>query len=253
MSREIAMEHLDAASWKALREHPETQERLLAHLADGCEVCDAFLSSHLDELDGEVDRVLLSLAPPPAAPLDELGWMKLRRRLSGPVGPTRRWAVGVGLAAAVTVALGAVLLGPRGPKMAWDGIKGSSRGPNLQVAAAVKQGDNAFVRLDDGARLGKDAVLVFRADSSVEGPARIYLQRGSTTPVEIGETEVRFGAHEIRTDTGLLGVSLGGEKGELSVWIVVGESPFSNESAIRAIEARGTVDLATARVMVNVE
>jgi hypothetical protein len=224
---------------------------LLAHLAEGCEACDAFLEGHLDDLDGAVDRLLLGLAPPPPAPLDELGWAKLRRRLPGRVAPSRRWAIGAGLAAAVTVALGAAVLGPHKP--AWNGLKGSSSGPNLEVAAAVRHGDNAFVRLDDRARLGNDAVLVFRADSSVEGPARIYLQRGSTTPVEIGETEVRSGTHEIRTDTGLLGVSLGGERGELTVWIVVGDGPFSNEAALQAIEARGTSDLATARVRVNVE
>ena len=54
------MSHLDAARWQALQEKPD--EALLAHVQEGCEVCDAFLES-LPGLDGEVDRALLSLVP----------------------------------------------------------------------------------------------------------------------------------------------------------------------------------------------
>ena len=254
MLRETARVHLDLASWKALRENPTAHGELMAHLAEGCETCDLFLATHVDEFDGVVDKTLLALSGEREAPLDEVGWRKLRRRLSANTAPTRRWAMGAGLAAAITLTVGALYWAPHGPgpRKTWDGLKGAA-GPNLEVAAALRKGDNAFVRLDDGAHLTKSAVLVFQADSSLEGPARIYLQRGSSTPVEIGETALSSGKHEIRTDTGLLGVSLEGERGDLSVWIVVGESPFSNEAAIHAIEARGTSELATARVKVNVE
>lgn len=252
MLREVPREHLDAAAWKALCDDPDAHGALLAHLADGCEVCDTFLATHVDEYDGAVDLALLALGPSREAPLDELGWIKLRRRLATRVAPGRRWAVGVGLAAAVTLALGAALWRPSGSKPHWDGFKGAG-GPSLQVTAALKEGADAFVRLDNGARLTGDSVLVFRADSSLEGPARVYLQRGSSPPEEIGVTELRSGTHEIRTDTGLLGVSMEGERGELSVWIVVGEGPFTHEAALGAIESRGTSELATARVKVNVE
>ena len=73
------MSHLDAARWKALQEAPD--EALLAHVAEGCEVCDAFLES-LPGFDGEVDRALLALAPR-APSTDELSWARYRRQANG--------------------------------------------------------------------------------------------------------------------------------------------------------------------------
>lgn len=255
MSREVATQHLDAATWRELLAAPDAHDALLEHMRQGCEVCDAFLASQVDDLDGAVDRALLGLSrgqdeQDEAAPLDEVGWQRLRRRLPGRSGGVRRL---VGLAAAVSLAIGAgTLLGlPSTPS--WDGTKGGSSGPALEVAAAVQKRGDSFVRLDDGARLTRDAVLVFQATSTIEGPARLYLQRGQSAPVELGVTELEAGTHELRTDTGLLGVSLAGEQGQLSVWIVAAERPFSHEEAFRAIEAHGSPDLAAARVRVNVE
>lgn len=253
-------QHLDATSWRALLEQASsggvsTRDALVQHLSAGCEVCDAFLAAHVDDFDGELDRVLLRLTPVAQAPLDEVGWMRIRRRLKGGTAPIRRWIAVGSLAAAVTLVTGAVVLNSSShpENRTSNGIKGRVGGPMLEVAAALRTGDGAFVRLDDGAHLRRDAVLVFRAESSVDGLARIYLQRGSDPPTEIGEAELRAGTHEIRTDTGLLGVSLEGERGDLNVWIVVGDGPFSSEAAVRAIQSGGSAELATARVNVNVE
>jgi hypothetical protein len=155
------------------------------------------------------------------------------------------------LAAGLVLAVG-VGLKVRSDAPSWNGMKGS-RGPGLELTAARKRLDDGFARLDDGARLQKDAVLVFRANSTIEGPARVYLQRGNAAPVEVGETALRAGPQEIQTDTGLLGVTLEGEHGDVAVWVVVGEAPFTGDAALNAINSLGTPELGVARVRVQVE
>jgi hypothetical protein len=251
--RGSAERHLDAASWRALLEAPRPDGPLLEHLAAGCEVCDAFLATHVDELDGAVDRALLRLGPVRLGELDEVGWMRLQRRLGAGAVRTRRRVIGAALAASLVVALGLSLVRP-GKGQGWDGLKRSaSMGPTLQLSAALRHSDQAFVRLDDGARLSAGAVLVLRATSSIDGPARVFLERAGQAPIEVGQVAMRAGTHELQTEAGLLGVTLEGERGEVRVWVVVGEAPFSAETALEAIASPHGGDVVAASIRVQVD
>jgi hypothetical protein len=69
----------------------------------------------------------------------------------------------------------------------------------------------------------------------------------------VGQTALEAGTHELQTDTGILGVSLDGERGPVTVWVVVGEGPFSAADALHAIASHGSDALGVARVNVHVE
>jgi hypothetical protein len=245
--------HLDGASWRALLSAERPDPALVEHLAAGCEACEAFLATRSDPLDGEVDRALLSVGPAREAPLDELAWRRFTRRQQAPALRRRRLVVGLALAAGLLVSLGVSLNRP-GRDAGWNGLKRSeSMGPSLRLSAARRQSDQAFVRLDEGARVAPGSVLVLRATSSVDGPARVFLERAGQAPVEVGQSALKAGTHELLTDTGLLGVSLDSEQGAVRVWVVVGEGPFGTDSALQAIRGQGAPELAAASVLVRVE
>lgn len=254
MAMDDTIKHLDDDAWRRLLANPGEAQDALAHLAEGCERCDAFVLARVPALDGEVDRALLHLVSHSAKGVDDLTWARLRHRLRATPAPRRRWPLAMGLAAAMVLSVTSVLVGSRAhDELSASHVKGRSTGPTLELAVAVRDGEGRFQRLEDGARVTPNAVLVFRAESSVEGPARVYLQRGAGDPQEIGETEVRAGQHEVRTETGVLGVSLDGERGEVTVWIVAGEGPFTQAAAAAAMRSGGTSALAAGRVHVNVE
>lgn len=243
--------HLDAASFAALRKDPAAHAALLDHLAQGCDVCDDFLAAHSDAFDGPVDQLLLSLAPRPAPARDDLAWARLQRRLRGKPAP-RRWAFAAvaSLAAVLAVAVGVGLLRPAAPTTDL-GVKGAGT-PQLELQAAVRAGDGHFQALADGTRVPSHGVLVFRARSTVDGVARVFLQSGGAFS-ELGVVRVRAGLHELERDDGLLGVDLAGEAGPVTVWVVVGESPMTAAQARSAVQSHGTPELAVARVHVFVE
>jgi hypothetical protein len=166
----------------------------------------------------------------------------------------RRLGTAMALVAGLVVVVGVTLAFQPGRQPLWDGLKRSgSLGPTLQLSAARRQPDQSFQRLDDGARLTSRSVLILRATSSIDGPARVYLQRASQAPVEVGEVALQAGTHELQTDAGLLGVTLDGERGAVKVWVVVGEVPFSGVLALEAISSQGSRELAAASVSVQVE
>lgn len=236
--------HLDSATWAALQKDPKANAALIEHLAGGCDTCDEFIASR-PELDGSVDRLLLALAPRAEAPLDEVGFMRLRRALRQP----RRFAMAA-IAAALFVTVVGAWLASR-PKPIDDGTKGPSQ-PQIELAAAVRT-PSGFSRVDEGAEVRASSVLVLRARSTIDGPARVYLERlGSGELVEIAQVGLRAGLHDVENEQGLLGVTLEGEQGPLAVWVVAGESPVSPESAVAAIRSNGSPGLAVARVQVRV-
>jgi hypothetical protein len=246
------VEHLTSETWKALLAEPKAHPGLFEHVQAGCDVCDAFLATTFDELDGAVDRALLSLRPQYPQPLDELGWMRLRKRLGLRSKSSRLIQVVGALAAALiaVVAFEAVQHRDTG----WNGLKGvTSNAPSLSLQVALKQRDNTFLRLDEGSHVAPTSVMVFRATSSIDGPARVFLQRGESPAFEVGQTEVRAGTFDLQNDNGLLGVTLENEHGDISVWVVAGEGPFAQAAAIAAITAKTSNDLALARVRLHVE
>jgi hypothetical protein len=234
--------HLDAARWAALQTKPDPA--LLAHLAEGCDVCDEFLAA-MPGPDGEVDRLLLSLAPR-AASTDELAWARLRRYQRRPL---MRGLLG--LAAVAVLGIAAVALSRPAVEAPYSGLKGGSHG-TLELRAALKS-TRGLTPVVDGAAVPSGAALVFQVRSSVAGPARLFLQRGDAQPVELTQLGLVQGAQELENgDDGLLGFSLAGERGPLSVWLVAAEAPMSVETALEAIRAGGDDGVVVAKVRVDV-
>ncbi|MEW5739998.1 MAG: hypothetical protein AB1938_13785 [Myxococcota bacterium] len=242
------MTHLTPATFSELVKDPAAHPELLAHLAQGCEVCDAFLAAHVDAFDGPVDALLLSLAPRDAV-RDDVAWARFRRRFLRPA-VQRRWAMLGAVAAALAVAVG-VGWWWRAP-VDETGVKGAVKA-TLELQAAVRVEGGRFEALAPAARVDAGGVLVFRAQSNVDGVGRIFLQRGDGPPKEVGAVRVRAGLHELERDEGLLGVDLSGEAGRVTVWVVASAAPVTAAEALSALQSGGTSDVAVARIEVLVE
>ncbi|WP_224368306.1 hypothetical protein [Hyalangium versicolor] len=240
------MKHLDAHTLRALAaREPEAVTHFREHLASPCDTCEEFLAQHPDTdlLDGQVDLFLLSLAPAREVVRDDVGWMRLKKRLrtSNPVG---RW-VGVATALAACV-LGAVLvprmLAPPGNPQ-WTGVKGSSR-ITLELVAAARGADGRLRRLDPGEAVSPEDVLLLRYHSTEAGSALLFQQVGSAAPELLGNFLLEAGTHDLEGPQGLTGVSLTGEKGPVSLWLVA--SPAGEELSEEGVKA--TLKGGTARV-----
>jgi hypothetical protein len=242
--------HLTQARFSEMVQHPEAHAELLAHVAEGCEACDAFLAAHSDAFDGPVDALLLSLAPRPAQ-RDDVAWARLRRTLKRP-SSSRRWPLVAAVAAALAVAVGVGLWQSPPADDAGVGVKGVGA-PRLELQAAVRGEGGRFEALAAGQRVPPGGVLVFRARSSVDGLGRVFLQRGEEPPKELGAVRVRAGVHELERDGGLLGVDLSGEAGRVTVWVVASEAPVTAAEAFTALQSGGTPEVAVARFEVLVQ
>lgn len=240
--------HFDDAAWQRLWKNPASEPELMAHLQEGCETCDDFLASR-PELDGQVDQLLLSLAPRAEAPLDELGW----RRLSVRMKKSRSGlAVVAGLAAGLLVLGGAALVLRKTKTPPIDsGLKGSAR-LVLEVVAARQTSAGVFEQLKSGDHVARGSLLAFQVSSPVEGPARVFLQRGREAPEELAQLLLRSGVHQLEQESGLFGIALEDEQGPVSVWVVAAEGPFDAQDAVKAI-ASGMPSVAVGRVEVLVD
>lgn len=251
------MEHLDERSLAALLENPAANSALQAHLKTGCETCEAFLAQReVDGLEGHVDALLLRAGPQAESPvLDEVGWQRLKRSLA--VAPPRRSRAplyaGLGLALAAGLAA-VVALAPKttsGPDEV--GVKGPGQAQQLELSAAVRQGDGTITRIDDGASVSQSGTLVFRYHASGPGPASVWIQRGSHPAEKLGMVDLSAGTHELSARGTLLGVSLEGESGRVTVLVVAGGSESQAAEPTRAL---GRVDSTNAsavgRISVNV-
>lgn len=239
--------HLDDATWQRLWSDPASARAMVEHLREGCEVCDAFIATR-PELDGEVDALLLALAPR-SAPLDEVGWRRLRARL----GKERRSvAAFVALAAGLVVLVGGTLVVVTGARATTEpGVKGSGRS-FMTVVAARQLASGAFEQLSASGRVPKGSTLAFRVTSPVDGPARVFLQRGRELPEELAQLRIRAGANQLEQESGLFGVNLEDEQGQVTVWVVAHDGPFDAAQALNAI-ASDVTPLAVGRVEVLVE
>lgn len=227
------MSHLDAAGLRQLLEGADADPALLAHLEAGCETCDAALAA-VSALDGEIDLALLRLAP---RPLDAAAppWRRarevvvpLRRRV-----PVAAWGA---LAAAALLLLLVPLL--RAPAGGEPGVKGARRPPTLRLEIAARTPDGAFASVPPGATVSARDVLVLRTDASHAAEGWVLLQRGaSRTPEVLEALAVPAGPAVLERQHGLLGLSLDGEAGAVTVWVVVGATPPSREAAVAAVES----------------
>ncbi|XXF80406.1 hypothetical protein P2318_11825 [Myxococcaceae bacterium GXIMD 01537] len=255
------MRHLDADALRALAaREPDAVAYFQEHLAAPCDACEEFLAQQPgpDLLDGQTDALLLALAPRAEAPLDEVGYARLRKRMKAPA-PHHRWlAAAAALAACV---LGAVVVtqarAPVTTELPGNGIKGSNR-ISLELAVVARGPEGNLRRLDSGSGVPDADVLLLRYHATEAGTALLF-QQSQGGPVELlGRFSVEAGTHDLAGPQGLAGVSLAGESGPLALWLVgfpSGEEP-SPEEVRAALEAGGmpSVDaLSVARFDVHVQ
>lgn len=231
--------HLTPERWSALRQAPD--DALIAHLAEGCDHCDAFLAT-LPGVDGQTDRALLSLTPRTHV-ADELAWHRFRRR--GAPRTLRLLAAAAALLLSVT---GAVAV-----TTPWLGLKGD--GPaiiSLRAAAREAEGDPVHA-LTAGASVPERATLVFRVDSTVSGEGYLFLQRAGEAPQLVEVVHLNGGVQDLeRGARGMLGVSLQGERGPLVVWLVASEEALSADDARAALTRGGDRRVAVSKFEVTV-
>jgi hypothetical protein len=156
-------------------------------------------------------------------------------------------------AALVLLGFGALAFAPAAHvEQPYAGLKGGTHG-ELELRAALKSSGGTLTPVDDGAAVPSRAALVFQVRSTVAGPARLFIQRGDGTPVELTQLGVVQGAQELENgEDGLLGFSLSGERGPISLWLVAAESPTSPETALEAIRMGGENGVVVAKVRVDV-
>ena len=255
------MKHLDAQALSALAtREPEAVAYFQEHLASPCDTCEEFLAQHpgTDTLDGQVDALLLGLAPPREAPLDEVGWMRLQKRLRTS-SHRGRW---MGVAAAVAACLLAVVLVPRligspSTEQPWDGVKGSRR-IALELAAVARSAEGELRRLDSGAAVPPEDVLLLRYHATEAGSALLFQQVADGKPELLGQFSLEAGTHDLAGPEGLTGVSLSGEEGPVTLWLVAapaGEAlpPEEVQEALVGGTVRGDFPLSVARFDVLVQ
>lgn len=257
------MRHLDANSLNALAaREPEAVAYFQEHLASSCDTCEEFLATHPGPglLDGQTDAVLLSVAPPKEARLDEVGFARLRRKLRAPAAP-RRW-VAVASAMAACVLAVVLVTRPRGPegsetRGAWDGLKGPSR-ISLEMAVVARSAEGALRRLDSGSAVPEADVLLLRYHATEAGTGLLF-QQSDGGPVELlGRFPLQAGTHDLQGPQGLAGVSLEGESGAMTLWLVgfpaeETPSPEVVRATLESHGARGQDKLSIARFDVRVQ
>jgi hypothetical protein len=217
-------QHLSLEALRALESgDAQVRAHFAAHLAEDCERCERFLAELEGPglLDGEVDRLLLSLAPPAAAPLDEVGFARIRRALRAPT--SRRW-VGVSVGALAACFL-AVVLVQRGapvsdPGVTDPGIKAQAPRMELELSVAARDSEGALRRLDMGEQVPEQDVLLLRYHATEAGTALLYQQSGAGEPQLLGRFALQAGTHDLAGEAGLAGVALQGERGPVRLLLV---------------------------------
>lgn len=221
------MRHLDAKALQALTAgEPEAVAYFREHLAHPCEECIDFLAKTPGPglLDGRVDSLLLHLAPASQEEprLDEVGFARVRRGLRAPASPWRKVAAAMAVAAGLTglvVLTRAQVQPPGGEKGAWDGVKGVGR-LALETSVVAREPDGTLRRMDPGASASDEDVLVLRYHATEAGEALLFQQRADAAPELLGRFPLQAGTHELEGPQGLVGISLEGESGPLTLWVV---------------------------------
>ncbi|MCY1045659.1 hypothetical protein OV208_30365 [Corallococcus sp. bb12-1] len=238
------MRHLDAAVMRDLANRdPVAVAWFREHLASPCEVCEAFLATHTDTLDGRVDAVLLQLAPAEAVEADASKVVPLRRpapprRFAAPPGRYWGWMAGALAASVLLVVLVPLVKGPvQGPApFQEEGLKGTGR-LSLELAVVARGLDGGLRRLDAGADVTKQEVLLVRYHATESGTALLYQQRPGQPPELLGHFPLQAGTHDLEGPEGLAGVSLEADEGPLSLMLVAFTSwePASEADALAAL------------------
>lgn len=250
------MEHLTEERLKALLANAESQAALREHLKAPCETCEAFLAEHeVAGLDGLVDLAALGPLVSASAPLDEVGWQRLKRTLKPPRRNARLVGTLVALAAGLAVALGFTLTRPHGPSgVTEEGVKGRPSDLRLELIAAAKSADGSFYRISEGAQVPQSSTLVFRYTVNEPAGATMWLVREHGTPQRLGTVNLEAGTHELMgSDGALVGVSMQGEVGQISVVVVPGQSAGPEEAPRALGRLESDLPSAVGRVTVHVQ
>ena len=264
--------HLDdAVAARLLAGEPALVAHFREHLAGECEACETFLATS-PLLDGATDRLLLALAPAPATapPLDQVGLKRLQRRMGLP-SPARRWVAAAGAMAAVAaLALVAVRLGHTGKPGAqldgtaggWDGVKGAAGSTAVELQAVARGPDGSLRRVEPGAQASTRDVLALRYHASEAGEGLLFSQSAGGRVELLGRFRLDAGTHDLEGEAGLTGVSLEGETGTLSLWLVAlppggrggaDVDVAAVREALASGRARETLGLSVARFDVRVQ
>jgi hypothetical protein len=226
------MRHLNADALSALaRREPEAVAYFREHLGTSCDTCEQFLATHSgpDVLDGQVDALLLGLGPVAKqdAPLDEVGLARVRRGLRQGRPDARRWGL---IAGAIAASVLAVVLVPRlrapnpaadtGTDTEWSGVKGPSGNIALELAVVARAADGGLRRLDSESPVEDADVLLLRYHATEAGTALLFQQRAGQGPELLGRFPLEAGTHDLEGPQGLAGVSLEGESGPVTLWLV---------------------------------
>jgi len=252
------MEHLDRNAVQALlRGDPDAIARYGAHLDTDCEQCELLMMEDdlAPELDGEVDRMLLELAPPAKAPLDQLGFRRLQRTI-GAEKRAKVWPAISAMAAVLVVGAFGVLAMQRdtGPDDE-AGIKGTRRiAVELQLAMQTEDGE--LRRVESGETLPAGAgVVLLRYHATEKGTASLVRQIADEAPEILGTFELEPGTHDLASVEGVAGVPLPDTRGKLRLWLVASpaRSHASESQALKAIEAESDSPFTTAGVELEIE
>ncbi|RYZ46550.1 MAG: hypothetical protein EOO72_01660, partial [Myxococcaceae bacterium] len=170
------MKHLDAAVMRDLANRdPGAVAWFREHLASPCEACEVFLATHSDALDGRTDALLLNLAPARAveAGAEAANVVPLRRpaprpRFAAPPGRYWGWMAGAIAASVLMVVLVPLVKGPARGANGWTGEKGPGR-ISLELAVVARSTDGVLRRLDSGADVTSDEVLLLRYHATESG------------------------------------------------------------------------------------
>ncbi|CAM4217738.1 hypothetical protein [Corallococcus exiguus] len=240
------MRHLDATAMAELAgRDPAAVAWFREHLASPCEVCETFLATHADPLDGQADALLLALAPErkTEAEVVPLRSPARARRFAPPPGRYLGWMAGAIAASVLMVVLVPRVKGPTKEATGWTGVKGPGR-ISLELAVVARSTDGALRRLDSGADVTSDEVLLLRYHATESGTALLYQQREQQAPELLGRFHLAAGTHDLEGPDGLAGVSLDSDEGRLALALVAfapGE-PATEQDALAALAADGSPD-----------
>ncbi|NPD21850.1 MULTISPECIES: hypothetical protein [Corallococcus] len=240
------MRHLDATAMAELAgRDPAAVAWFREHLASPCEVCETFLATHADPLDGQTDALLLALAPErkTEAEVVPLRSPARARRFAPPPRRYLGWMAGAIAASVLMVVLVPLVKGPTKEATEWTGVKGPGR-ISLELAVVARSTDGALRRLDSGADVTSDEVLLLRYHATESGTALLYQQREQQAPELLGRFPLAAGTHDLEGPDGLAGVSLDSDEGRLSLALVAfapGE-PATEQDALAALAADGSPD-----------
>jgi hypothetical protein len=105
----------------------------------------------------------------------------------------------------------------------------------------ARSAEGQLRRLDPGAAVPPEDVLLLRYHATEAGSALLFQQRESGTPELLGSFSLQAGTHDLEGPQGLAGVSLSGEAGAVTLWLVAstaGEELSAEEVQQALVEGR---------------